>query len=82
MPKVPGVQTGIVSGLLFGSPGKKMPFRCSLRKELQRTPERWGVAAPSNIRKVQIVQGGKVVAPNGGTVLLENVQMEPFLPKG
>jgi hypothetical protein len=36
MPKVPGVQTKTVSGLHFGSPGKKMSFGCSLRVELQR----------------------------------------------
>ncbi len=39
MPKVLGVQTGTVSGLRLGSPGKKChsePFRCSLHGELQR----------------------------------------------
>jgi hypothetical protein len=35
-PKVPGVQTGTVSGLLLRSPGKKKSFGCSLRAELKR----------------------------------------------
>jgi hypothetical protein len=30
------MQSGIVSGLHFGSPGKKMPFGCTLGGELQR----------------------------------------------
>jgi hypothetical protein len=36
MPKVSGVQTEVVSGLLLESPKKKVPFGCSLRGELQR----------------------------------------------
>jgi len=49
---------------------------------MQRTPgEGEEAAAPSNIRKIQKVQGGKVVPPNGGIILLENVQVEPFFPK-
>jgi hypothetical protein len=36
---------------------------------------------PSNIRKFQIVHGGKVMPPNGGIILPENVQVEPFFPK-
>jgi hypothetical protein len=35
-PKVPGVQIGTVSGLHFGSPGKKVPFECSLCGRTQR----------------------------------------------
>jgi hypothetical protein len=38
--------------------------------------------APSNIRKVQIIHGGKEVPPNGGTILTEDVQVKPFFPKG
>jgi hypothetical protein len=38
--------------------------------------------APSNIRKVQIVHGGKEMPPDGGIILPENVQVKPFLPKG
>jgi len=34
--KVSGVQTGTISGLFLGSFGKKVPFGCSLRGELQR----------------------------------------------
>jgi hypothetical protein len=33
-PKVPGLQPRTVSGLLLGSPGKKVPFGCSLGGEL------------------------------------------------
>jgi hypothetical protein len=36
MPKVPGVQPRTISGLLLGSPGKKMSFGCKPRGELQR----------------------------------------------
>jgi len=36
MSKVPGVQPQTVSGLLLGNPGEKVPFGCSLRRELQR----------------------------------------------
>jgi hypothetical protein len=32
--KVPGVQPGTVLGLLLGSPGKNVPFRCGSREEL------------------------------------------------
>jgi hypothetical protein len=35
-PKVPGVQTGTVSRLHFGIPGKKMPFGCKCGGETQR----------------------------------------------
>ncbi len=35
-PKVPRVQTGTVSGLHFGSPGKKVPFGCKCGGETQR----------------------------------------------
>jgi hypothetical protein len=71
----------------FGTPPwesqEKEPFGCSLRAELQRTPRRGeGAVAPSNIREIQIIQGGKEVPPNGGTVQSENVQMQPFFPKG
>ncbi len=37
--------------------------------------------APSIIRKVRKVQGGKEMPPDGGIVLPENVHMQPFLPK-
>jgi hypothetical protein len=37
--------------------------------------------APSIIRKIQIVQRGKEMPPDGGIVLPENVQMKPFLSK-
>jgi len=36
MPKVPRVQTRTVSGLHFGSPGKKKPFGCGCRRATQR----------------------------------------------
>jgi hypothetical protein len=36
MPKVPGVQSGTISRLHFGSPGKKVPSGCSFSAELQR----------------------------------------------
>jgi hypothetical protein len=36
MPKVPRVQIRTVSGLHFGSPGKKVPFGCKCGKESQR----------------------------------------------
>ncbi len=35
-------------------------------------------AAPSFIKKVQIVQGGEEVPPNGGTVHSQNAPVEPF----
>jgi hypothetical protein len=35
-PKFPGVQTETISKLHFGSPGKKMPFRCKCGEEAQR----------------------------------------------
>jgi hypothetical protein len=35
-PKIPGVQTEIVSGFLFGSLGTKKPFECGCRKTTQR----------------------------------------------
>jgi len=38
-------------------------------------------AAPSNIKRIQIVQGGKEVPPNGGTVLSQDVLVEPFSSK-
>jgi hypothetical protein len=38
-------------------------------------------AAPSNIKRIQIVQGGKEVPPNGGTVLSQDALVEPFSSK-
>ncbi len=38
--------------------------------------------APSIIRKIQIIQRGKEMPPDGGIVLPENVQVEPFFSKG
>ncbi len=38
-------------------------------------------AVTSIIKKVQEVQGGEVMPPNGGIVHPENVQMKPFFPK-
>jgi hypothetical protein len=35
-PKVLGVQTGTISGLLLGSPGTKKPFGCRSRGQMQR----------------------------------------------
>ncbi len=59
-----------------------MPFGCSSRGELQRTPgEGEEAAATSLISIIQEVQGGEVMPPDGGIVRPENVQMEPFFPK-
>jgi len=70
----------------FGTPPwesrEKVLFGCSPRGELQRTRERGGeVVAPSNIREIQKVQGGKVMPPDGGIVLPKNVQVKPLFPK-
>jgi hypothetical protein len=35
-------------------------------------------ATPSFIKKVQIVQGGEEVPPNGGIVHSQNAPVEPF----
>jgi hypothetical protein len=37
--------------------------------------------APSIIRIIQEVQGGKEMPPNGGIVRSENVQVKPFFSK-
>jgi len=71
----------------FGTPPwesrEKVPFGCSPREELQRTPrEGEEVVAPSNIRIIQEVHGGKEMPPDGGVILPKNVQVEPFFPKG
>jgi len=58
MPKVPGVQTGIVSGLHFGSPGKKCHSDASAvarRREYRMGegggfPRVWAVVSQMNSR--------------------------------
>ncbi len=68
----------------FGTPlwesWEKEPFGCSLQTELQGEPlARREATAPSIIRKVHKVHRREEVPPNGGTVLPENVHMQPFL---
>jgi hypothetical protein len=47
----------------------------------------WGIpkgkeaTTPSNIKVIQIVQGGKEMPPDGGIVLPEDVQMKPLISK-
>jgi hypothetical protein len=53
-----------------------------LRSNAENPGEGEEATAPSNIRKVQIIHGGKEMPPNGGIVFPENVQVKPFLPKG
>ncbi len=70
----------------FGTPPwesrEKLSFRCSPCGELQSEPLAGREAtAPSIIRIVQIVQRGEEMPPNGGIVLPENVQVQPFLSK-
>jgi len=61
---------------------EKVPFGCSSRGELQRTPgEGEEAATPSDIKISQIVHGREVMPRDGGIILSENVQVKPFFPK-
>jgi len=72
-----------VLGLLFGSLGTKCHLDVGAAGRHRENPREGEEAtAPSNIRKVQIIHGGKEVPPDGGIVLPENVQVKPCLPKG
>jgi len=64
----------------FGTPPwesrEKVSFGCGSRGVTQSEPLAGReAAAPSIIRIVQIVQRGEEMHPNGGIVLLENVQV-------
>jgi hypothetical protein len=61
---------------------EKVPFGCGSRRELQDEPLAGREAtAPSNIREVQIVQGGKEMPPNGGIIHPQNVHVKPLFSK-
>jgi len=81
--KVVRVPASTISGFPLKSLMKEKPFGCEPRGEVQRTPEEGEeAAAPSIIRIIQEVHGGKVMPSNGGIVRFENVQVKPLFPKG
>ncbi len=60
-----------------------MPFGCGPRGEAQGEPHAGREAtSPSIIIRKREVQRWEEVPPNGGVITPEDIQMQPFSPKG
>ncbi len=83
MPKVLRVQTGTVSGLHFGSSGKKNHLDASVAESYRVNPfSRREATTPSVIREIEKVQGGEQAPRNGNLALPNYVAVKPFSLKG